>query len=141
MTESTPPATPAGPPTHDPHAPLRHDAARLYRERAKPALKRGLVDVRPDAQLDDSDYVVDVVGVESKCTEFIQGSRHGDVSASYLALKAAGDARASSRWFAALDKTADFPLLDSYQLVKHYLGLMNTFETAALTLVYLYWEP
>jgi transposase len=43
--------------------------------------------------------------------------------------------------FAALAKTADFPLLDSYQLVKHYLGLVSTYPERALTLVYLYWEP
>src|SRR5205823_284053 len=67
--------------------------------------------------------------------------RHKEVSPSYLTLAAAGDPRASSRWFAALAQTADFPLLDSYQLVKHYLGLRNKYGDRALTLVYLYWEP
>lgn len=71
----------------------------------------------------------------------MQGSVHKAVSARYLALEARRDARASSRWFAALEKTAEFPLLDSYQLVKHFLGLRNTYPDHALTLVYLYWEP
>ena len=35
----------------------------------------------------------------------------------------------------------DFPLLDSYQLVKHYLGLRKTYPEHQLTLIYLYWEP
>lgn len=83
----------------------------------------------------------EIVAVESKCTEFLQGSAHTAVSTRYLALKERGDSRASSRWFAALTQTADFPLLDSYQLVKHYLGLRNTYPNRALTLVYLYWEP
>jgi hypothetical protein len=82
-----------------------------------------------------------VVAVESKCTEFVQGSAHKAVSARYLALEARRDPRASSRWFAVLSQTAAFPLLDSYQLVKHFLGLRNTYPDRALTLVYLYWEP
>lgn len=60
----------------------------------------------------------EVAGVESRCTEFAQGSPHREVSARYLALEERRDPRASSRWFAALAKTADFPLLDSYQLVR-----------------------
>ena len=217
----------------DRHALLRRSASRLYRNRVKPALKRGLLNVRPQATLDEQDYVVHtadnllpglsirdiereftagaggelkgkmrapwsssalavnaflpwrmhrdavpvldlgsfalpfafeakcpnkvsrtpphldvlfktdhkIVAVESKCTEFVQGSAHLAVSARYLALEAAHDPRASSHWFRALASTAGFALLDSYQLVKHYLGLRNTYPDDELTLAYLYWEP
>ncbi|MGH3040834.1 MAG: PGN_0703 family putative restriction endonuclease, partial [Gaiellaceae bacterium] len=82
----------------------------------------------------------EVVAVESKCTEFIQGGDHGPVAAGYKRLADHGDERAPSRWFAALDHVERFLLLDGYQLVKHYLGLRNLDEKQ-LTLVYLYWEP
>ena len=82
----------------------------------------------------------EVVAVESKCTEFIQGGDHGPVAASYKRLADRGDERAASRSFAALDHVEQFLLLDGYQLVKHYLGLRNLDEKQ-LTLVYLYWEP
>jgi hypothetical protein len=82
-----------------------------------------------------------IVGVESKCTEFLQGGTHLDVSVRYLALAAANDPRASSKWFLLLACTAEFALLDSYQLVKHYLGLRNTYPDDELVLAYVYWEP
>jgi hypothetical protein len=61
----------------------------------------------------------------------------------YKKLAVDGDWRSSSRWFAALDHVERFLLLDAYQLIKHYLGLCETFkhEQPELTLVYLYWEP
>jgi hypothetical protein len=37
--------------------------------------------------------------------------------------------------------THEFQLLDSYQLIKHYLGLVNTYEEKTRTLLYLYWTP
>jgi Restriction Endonuclease associating with ARP/GIY-YIG catalytic domain len=86
----------------------------------------------------------EVVAIESKFTEYLQGSDHPPVSASYRKLAEIGDDRAGSRWFAALDQVESFLLLDAYQLVKHYLGLVLTFEREPptnLTLVYLYWEP
>jgi hypothetical protein len=52
-------ATPASS-TRDPHADLLREVRRLYKERVKPALKAGLLDVKPRAALDQSDYVVDV---------------------------------------------------------------------------------
>ncbi len=82
----------------------------------------------------------EVVAVESKCTEFIQGGDREAVAVSYKRLADRGDERASSRWFAALDHVEQFLLLDGYQLVKHYLGLRNLDEKQ-LTLLYLYWEP
>jgi hypothetical protein len=85
----------------------------------------------------------EVVAVESKCTEYLQGSDHEPVAASYKRLAERGDERADSRWFAALSQTERFLLLDAYQLIKHYLGLRETFkdERPHLTLAYLFWEP
>jgi hypothetical protein len=83
----------------------------------------------------------EVLGVESKCTEFIQGSAHTAVSSRYLALERRGDERTASKWFGALSHADDFPLLDTYQLVKHYLGLRNRYPDHVLTIAYLYWEP
>lgn len=82
-----------------------------------------------------------IIAVESKCTEFVQGHAHTAVSPSYLALDSAHDARASSHWFRALAGTAAFTLLDTYQLIKHYLRLRHTYPDKELTLAYLYWEP
>ncbi len=229
-TEPAGSSTPAAP---EQDAPLRRAASRLYRDHVKPALKRGLLDVRPHATFDKNAYVVDVadnllpglclreierefgagaggelrgemrapgsssalavssflpwrthgnavpvfslgpfaspfefeakcpngvsrisphldvlfetdhkiVGIEAKCTEFVQGSAHTPVSEGYRGLETANDPRAASLWFGALASTEDFALLDSYQLIKHYLGLRNMYPDRDLTLVYLYWEP
>jgi hypothetical protein len=85
----------------------------------------------------------EVVGVESKFTEYLQGSDHPPVAEGYKRLADKGDFRADSRWFAALEHVERFLLLDAYQLVKHYLGMTHTFreQEPQLTLVYLYWEP
>jgi hypothetical protein len=80
------------------------------------------------------------VGVESKCTEHLS-EKTAKVADAYLRLAETGDARASSRWFAALEQVPEFRLLDAYQLVKHFLGLSLTYQGRPLTLVYLYWEP
>jgi hypothetical protein len=83
----------------------------------------------------------EVVGVESKCTEFLTAKRKVAVSPGYLALAARGDQRASSRWFGALAHVSEFRLLDAYQLIKHYLGLTLEYQERPRKLVYLYWEP
>ena len=80
------------------------------------------------------------VGVESKCTEHLS-ERTAKVAEAYLRLAEAGDARATSHWFDALEQVPQFRLLDAYQLVKHFLGLSLTYPERPLTLVYLYWEP
>jgi hypothetical protein len=46
-----------------------------------------------------------------------------------------------SPWLEALAAVGEFEHLDAYQLVKHYLGLTNTFKETPSVLVYLYWEP
>lgn len=86
----------------------------------------------------------EVVAVESKFTEYLQGSDHQPVAVGYKRLAEKADERAASRWFAALDHVERFLLLDAYQLVKHYLGIVLEFAREPqpkLTLVYLYWEP
>ena len=79
----------------------------------------------------------EIVGVESKCIEFLTPKLQA-VSPKYKAIE---DARATSRWFAALDSVPEFLLLDAYQLIKHVLGLTHTYSERSLTLVYIYWEP
>lgn len=79
----------------------------------------------------------EIVGIESKCTEYLSRKKR-KVSPKYLALT---DARVHSKWFEVLAEVPTFRHLDAYQLVKHYLGLRRTFEDRPLTLVYLYWEP
>lgn len=83
----------------------------------------------------------EIVGVESKCTEYLSPKNKVTVSGSYLKLADRGDDRASSRWFHALAWVPEFRLVDAYQLVKHYLGLALEYRSRPLTLVYLYWEP
>ena len=82
----------------------------------------------------------EIVGVESKCTEYL-GAKTAKVADAYNRLAEAGDERASSRWFGALEQVPQFRLLDAYQLVKHFLGLRHTYPERPLALVYLYWEP
>jgi hypothetical protein len=82
----------------------------------------------------------DILAVESKCTEYL-ASKTPEVSRAYLRLAHQHDARAASRWFAALAAVPEFQLLDAYQLVKHYLGLRLTYPGRPLTLTYLFWEP
>ncbi len=81
-----------------------------------------------------------LVGVESKCTEYLS-PKTSKVAAAYLALATRGDERAASRWFAALADVPSFRFLDAYQLVKHYLGLARSYPGRPLVLIYVYWEP
>jgi hypothetical protein len=67
-----------------------------------------------------------IVGVESKCTEYLS-PKTSKVAAAYLALATEGDERAASPWFAALADVPSFRFLDAYQLVKHYLGLARSY--------------
>lgn len=86
----------------------------------------------------------EVVAVESKFTEYLQGNDHPPVAEGYKRLARVANPRAGSRWFAALEQVEQFLLLDAYQLVKHYLGLVLEFRRdppVELTLVYMYWEP
>lgn len=82
-----------------------------------------------------------VVGVESKCTEYL-GEKTARFKAAYDAIQ---DARSAGSWFAQIAVTRSDPaayrLLDVAQLVKHSLGLARCHGDRPITLLYLYWEP
>jgi hypothetical protein len=81
------------------------------------------------------------VAVESKCTEHL-GEHAAQFSEVY-------DDRvpklATPSWqaeFEALKREPSrYTFLNAAQLVKHYLGMKNTFGGRSSTLLYLYWEP
>jgi hypothetical protein len=81
-----------------------------------------------------------VVGVESKCTEYLRGKRQRSARG-YFDLAVTEDPRAQSRCYSVLAHLPDFFHLDAYQLVKHFLGLALTYPGRPLVLVYLFWEP
>jgi hypothetical protein len=83
----------------------------------------------------------EVVGVESKCLEYLKAKDRVKVSSRYLQLEDKKDFRNTSKWFKAIRHVSDFKHLDAYQLVKHYLGLALTYKARTITLVYIYWEP
>lgn len=73
----------------------------------------------------------EIVGVESKCTEYLT-PKTAKVAAAYLELAEKGDARAESQWFSVLREMDRFRHLDAYQLVKHYLGLTRCYTPKPL---------
>jgi len=83
-----------------------------------------------------------VVGVESKCTEFL--CRHiAKFRPAYA--ERIRDERRSGPWFAEMLRLTDDPTnyawLDAAQLVKHAFGLARTFHGRRTILLYLFWEP
>ena len=82
-----------------------------------------------------------VIAVESKCTEHL-GRHVASFSEAYDTRIAA---LAHPTWkaeFRALKANRRrYAFLDAAQLVKHYLGLRNSFPDRRCTLLYLYWEP
>ena len=83
-----------------------------------------------------------VVGVESKCTEFL--CRHmAKFRPAYP--ERIRDERRSGPWFAEMMRLIDDPTnyawLDAAQLVKHAFGLARTFHGRRTILLYLFWEP
>jgi hypothetical protein len=84
-----------------------------------------------------------VAVVESKCLEPVDLSLKEPftVSQQYLDLADKGDPRASSAWYVALDEVYDYVFLDSYQLIKHFLGLVHSGPLGPRTIIYLYWQP
>ena len=81
-----------------------------------------------------------VVGVESKCTEFL--CRHlADFRPDY---EESQEFR-SAPWFAEMMRLKGEPTsyawLDSAQLIKHAFGLARTFHGRTTMLLYLFWEP
>jgi len=82
-----------------------------------------------------------VVAIESKCVEYLQPKR-AFFSSSYDKI---ADARAGSAFFKLIPRLRanmnEFRSLDAAQLVKHYLGLTNSWPGMRLTMLYAYWEP
>jgi hypothetical protein len=83
-----------------------------------------------------------VVGVESKCTEFL----HEHIAKFRPAYaKGIRDDRQKSPWFAEMERLTSEPTsyvwLDAAQLIKHAFGLARTFQAPSTILLYLFWEP
>lgn len=81
-----------------------------------------------------------VVAIESKCTEYLR-PKSAHFAEAYSKIE---DGRKRSPWFSIVSDAAvrqRFALLDAGQLVKHYLGLANTFRQGPVLLLYLFWEP
>ena len=83
-----------------------------------------------------------VLAVESKCIEYLtkhDGSPFRDSYKKRVSKLAHGSWQ--SIYKRMVDGSAVFHHLDAAQLVKHYLGLKNTFPDVPVTLFYIYWEP
>jgi hypothetical protein len=81
------------------------------------------------------------VGVESKCTEWME-AKPAVFAASYDRLRTS---HGHSPWFEQVQQLRAEPtryrFLDSAQIVKHALGLLSRYGARNVRLVYLYWEP
>jgi Restriction Endonuclease associating with ARP len=80
------------------------------------------------------------LAIESKCTEYLQPK----IPAFAEAYERIEDTRRASAWFTLISNISvrqRFAHLDAAQLVKHYLGLANTFSSGRVVLLYLFWEP
>jgi hypothetical protein len=84
----------------------------------------------------------DVVGVESKLTEYLTKHRAA-FSPAYV--EQIRDWRREQGYFREMLRLIDAPdsyvWLDAAQLIKHSFGLARTFREHPVTLLYLYWEP
>jgi hypothetical protein len=83
----------------------------------------------------------EIVAVESKCIEYLRPKGGVAVSSKYLRLADRKDFRSTSKWFTALRHVDDFHYVDTYQLVKHFLGLALTYKGRPITLFNIFWEP
>jgi hypothetical protein len=82
-----------------------------------------------------------VLAVESKCIEFLRPKK-AEFAAQYgSAIRQVLD-RPWPELFKILEREPrHFECVDAAQLVKHCLGLRNTFRNQSITLLYLFWEP
>jgi len=82
-----------------------------------------------------------VIGIESKCTEYLV-PKPAAFPDSYQSIL---DNRKDSSWFRLLCQLKQnprmFSFLDVAQLIKHYLGLRRCYPQKSVILLYLYWEP
>lgn len=82
-----------------------------------------------------------VLAIESKFTEYLtrKPAKFADAYNGLL------DTLFEPQWAAVYEELKTDPMayapLDAAQLVKHYLGIRNTFPDKETTLLYLYWEP
>lgn len=87
-----------------------------------------------------------VVGIESKCTEYLSAKR-GSVNPLFKEayFQEIRDERRDGPWFHTMKDisfgTQTFAHLDAAQLVKHAFGLAHCFKDRITSLLYLYWEP
>lgn len=82
-----------------------------------------------------------VLAVESKCLEYL-APKPGKFSDRYEKFVGGLLEQSWQRVYEALKSDPEaFSPLDAAQLVKHYLGLRNTYPGTAVTLAYVFWEP
>ena len=83
----------------------------------------------------------EVVAIESKCTEFLR-SKKAEFAPRYESVVEKLLDRPWLEIYGMLKSEPSlFKYLDAAQLVKHCLGLRNTFPKKDITLVYVFWEP
>ncbi len=88
-----------------------------------------------------------VIGIESKCTEYLSRNEWSSTKPPFKPayFEQIVDERRNGPWFKAMveiNREPDqFRYLDVAQLVKHAFGLASCFKGAAVTLLYLFWEP
>ncbi|MFQ5853519.1 MAG: hypothetical protein ACE5JU_23420 [Candidatus Binatia bacterium] len=82
-----------------------------------------------------------IVAVESKCTEFLR-PKPAKFSEQYdPAVRRLSEPQWRSIYREVRTNPFAYRYLDVAQIVKHYLGLRNTFPGQAVKLCYLFWEP
>jgi hypothetical protein len=95
--------------------------------------------------LAESDNVI--VGVESKCTEYLQPKSWTAEKPPFRPayFEQIRDERRKGKWFEAMMQISrnpdSFRHLDVAQLVKHAFGLGRVYRGKPVILLYLYWEP
>ena len=108
--------------------------------RFEAACPTGLKGTPPHLDVLATDHTI-VVGIESKCTEFLT-PKSAEFSPSYDALVKEIAEPSWAQIYEELKKEPNaYVPLDAAQLVKHYLGLRKTYADHNVSLVYLFWEP
>jgi hypothetical protein len=82
-----------------------------------------------------------IVAVESKCTEQLVEHSAAFREAYREKIEAVAHQTWAAQYDALVGDASVYRYLNAAQLVKHYLGLKNTFPARQVTLLYLFWEP
>jgi hypothetical protein len=82
-----------------------------------------------------------IVAVESKCTEQLVEHSAAFREAYREKIEAVAHPTWAAQYDALVRDACLYRYLNAAQLVKHYLGLKNTFPDRKVTLLYLFWEP